>query len=141
MQKFTIKNATVTYNEGLQCIEVIHKGYLQKEDFRALWSTALDLACKHRCFNWLLNHREMATLAQENFKWILEEWYPRMKQVLPGVRHVATIPPKDGFGQLLSRQMLLELGKDVAFIGNSFNSIEEARQWLVLEQESQLQVA
>ena len=133
----------VIRNDELVRIEVDHAqntvistwtGYVPSDDYReALWQVLDQIKLNHLGL-WLCDTRAMGAILRSDEKWSVETFVPELMKY--GLRRVAVVQSLDYFNRTTTERMASATREVAPFKVEFFPSPEEARHWLLKEQEA-----
>jgi hypothetical protein len=101
--------------------------FVHGEDFRKAVNQGLDLLIEQKGCKWLADLSKMEVIAQEDQRWLDEEWFPRAAQA--GVKYIAMVRPEKVISQISVRRVTGKVGGlEIETI--YFDSPEKAKDWL-----------
>jgi hypothetical protein len=127
MIHFGNSNLSVNWDITLQSIIMEWTGFVHGEDFRKTVNQGLDLLIEQKGCKWMADLSEMEVIAQEDQRWLDEEWFPRAAQA--GVKYIAMVRPEKVISQISVRRVTGKVGGleiETAY----FDSPEKAKEWL-----------
>ncbi len=94
---------------------------------------ALDLACtavKERGVRlWLADLRRMGAILQDDEKWTVSDWFPRMAKA--GLKRMAILTSTDYFNQMSVDRIMEDSAPVIGFDVAYFDDEHQARKWLL----------
>ena len=116
----------VTVNEAVPCIQVVWRRYATTIQLRFVHELVLLLQAQHGLAGILGDDTRLATVHQEDRRWIVEDWMPRATRA--GLRTIAQTRAAQHFGQLAIEQIRSAAPTDIVF--RYFDHPGDARRWL-----------
>lgn len=127
MLNFEIPNLSIRWDEELESVFMEWTGFVQGEAFKQTVNQGLELLMAQKGCKWLADLSQMGVIAQEDQRWLDEEWFPRAAQA--GVKYIAMIQPAKVLSQMSVRRVTAKTGGleiETAY----FDSPETAKEWL-----------
>jgi hypothetical protein len=127
MINFESPNLSVGWDETLQSVIMEWTGFVYGGNFKKMVGQGLDLLIEKKGCKWLANLSKMEVIAQEDQRWLDEEWFPRAAQA--GVKYIAMVRPEKVISQISVRRVIGKVGGleiETAY----FDSPEKAKEWL-----------
>jgi hypothetical protein len=127
MIHFGNSNLSINWDITRQSIIMEWTGFVHGEDFRKAVNQGLDLLIEQKGCKWLADLSKMEVIAQEDQRWLDEEWFPRAAQA--GVKYIAMVRPEKVISQISVRRVTGKVGGlEIETI--YFDSPEKAKDWL-----------
>jgi hypothetical protein len=127
MLNFRIPNLGIRWDEELESVFMEWTGFVQGEVFKQAVNQGLELLIAQKGCKWLADLSQMAVIAQEDQRWLDEEWFPRAAQA--GVKYIAMIRPAKVLSQMSVRRVTGKTG-DLEMETAYFDSLEKAKEWI-----------
>ena len=127
MLNYQIPNLSVRWDGALQSIIMEWTGFIHGGDFKKTVNQGLNLLIENKGCKWLADLSKMEVIAQEDQRWIDEEWFPQAAKT--GVKYIAMVRPQMILAQMSVRRVTGKVGEleiETAY----FDSVEQAREWL-----------
>lgn len=118
---------TVRWSDVTRCVVIEWKAWTDSAAFRAAYDTVLDAIRENRGSRLLIDLRKARVLAEDDQKWIVEDWGPRSVQA--GVRRRAIVAPERALPRMISDSVQRRVPVGLLEV-RAFGSIEEATDWL-----------
>jgi len=119
---------TVSWDERIQAVTVVWKGFVTLDKVRTGLEKALELYQVKGKGKWLADTTQIMPFGKEAERWVNEDWFPRAIQA--GVKKMALLIPKSSLGKMsLESLMGKEPGTDLTTA--YFDNQEAAKKWLI----------
>ncbi|QWU17595.1 SpoIIAA-like [Paenibacillus sophorae] len=117
--------ATISWNEAVQIIEVRWKAFAQGEQFRTAMDKVVELAGKMNGSKVLYDNRKMSVISQEDQAWVSQNWVKRASDI----QYCAVVEPekvvaKSSLNRIVGT--IEEFPYDMKF----FQNMDDAVNWL-----------
>lgn len=116
----------LSYDEDIQCIEVVWRKYATSAQLRYIHEIILGMLIQYNASKILGDDSDLPIVHAEDQRWIVEEWLPRATAA--GFKAAATTISMTFFGRVAIGAIQSEFARDVKV--RSFGNIHSARSWL-----------
>jgi hypothetical protein len=117
----------VRWERSASWVHVEWKAWATSSEFRTAYDAILEAVGENRASKLLIDLRKTRVLADEDQRWLLDDWGPRSVQA--GVRSMAVVVPERPLAKLILENMDKRIPSSVLEI-RSFGTLEEAARWL-----------
>ncbi len=118
---------SVRWDSSARCVVVEWKAWTDSAAFRAAYDVILDAIRENRGSRLLIDLRKARVLADEDQKWIVEDWGPRSVQA--GVRRRAIVAPERTLPRMISDSVRRRVPVGLLEV-RAFGTLDEAFDWL-----------
>jgi hypothetical protein len=127
MLSFESPNLKIHWDERLQSVMMEWTGFVHGDDFKKVVNRGLELLIAQKGRKWLADLSKMEVIAQEDQRWLDEEWFPTAAKA--GVKYIAMIRPRKVISQMSVRKVTGKVG-ELEIETSYFDSLESATEWL-----------
>jgi hypothetical protein len=127
MAHYDEDHLTITYDPGLDGVEMDWHGFANGEAYREGLNEGLALANERGAENWLADLRDMESIPEDDQEWSNEEWFPRA--IDSSLRNMAIVQPESVVANM-SVDTIMEEVADGALTSHYFDDVDDAKSWL-----------
>jgi hypothetical protein len=120
--------AKVSWNEELKAAVLEWKCFAQGEQYRTPCQKASELLKEKKAVKMLLDNRKMSVIHSDDQAWVAQVIHPQ--NIAAGMKYVASVTPEKVIAKASIKRAVGEVLKNGEFFSESFDSVEEANQWL-----------
>ncbi|NUU59929.1 hypothetical protein [Paenibacillus agri] len=127
---FKTDSATVSWNEKAKAVHVEFNTYVHSDQLRAICDKAMELQQEKGAQRMISDNRKLSVISQEDQKWISTVHNQRIQD--SGIKFVAIIMPEKTLGKMSMKRVVASsvAFDDIKTVFESFESVEEAEEWL-----------
>ena len=118
---------SIRWNHSFPWVVVEWKAWTDSASFRSAYDTILVAVRENRASGVLIDLRKARVLADDDQKWIVEDWGPRSIQA--GVRRRAIVAPERSLPRTISESVRARVPTGLLEV-RAFGTMEEAVGWL-----------
>ncbi|ALD22220.1 hypothetical protein AM218_14620 [Hymenobacter sp. DG25A] len=115
----------LTYRPDLRILFMRWTRLVSSQEHKTGYMQGLNFAREHQVGHWLVDLRTRGLAETEDFKWVLQEFWPQMQQALPGTSFRIAYLVTPYHQELINSRLIAE---DKMF--RSFIEEKDAYQWL-----------
>ncbi len=127
MKNFSSKHSTVVYDKELHAFHVTFFNFVPHPEFIKTVEVEYEMVAHYKLKKALIDLRQIKVYAEGNDEYIKTTWFPKMIDL--GLKKVAFIVPQDIFAKMTMQKA--HDTKKLPIEMNHFQSIEEAKNWLL----------
>ncbi|MBN2526171.1 MAG: hypothetical protein JXR76_07245 [Deltaproteobacteria bacterium] len=127
-KKYTVK----VFPEDKIVTHQMH-GFVEGDDFKAMFRAGRDAYIKHNCTAWLSDDSLNPMVNQEDLIWAQAEWEPQILEA--GWKYWALVVPEKIFGKMAMRA-IIQRYKEKGVTVEVFKSYEDGLAWLKAQNQS-----
>ena len=122
---------TISWDENIQTLTVIWKGFVTLDKIRTGLEKALELYQAKGKGRWLADTSQIMPFSKEAERWMNEDWFPRA--IKTGIKKMAVLIPKSTLGKM-SVESLMGKVPGTNLTTAYFDNQEAAKRWLISRQ-------
>jgi hypothetical protein len=123
---------TIRWDRQHKCVYAEWNGFCNSTQFRDGTLKILGTIRDTRAAWLLSDNRKLEGVVDQDQLWLRDTWVPMAAAA--GLRRIAVLVARQGLGKIASQEIIGRFGQ-TAFVTRMFDSVEEAFEWVVDDQE------
>ena len=121
--------ALLTYNEEIESVVLVWKGFVKSEEYREIMTKTFETAKFHKAKNWLSDMTNAKVVSQEDQKWVNEYLIPEGYKI--GVKKVGMVLSENVFNEMFAKKLGTNISDYADHISvGYFYTMDQAEGWV-----------